>query len=132
MKSSTDTIISALRIFARDIQTNDGVVNACLEEAAERLEELQRENRNAFYAEKWLKDELTQSTKERNKTVANLIKQRDDAIAGARQEPSRLEIAALMLAALASRESGTWESNEESIWAVEQADILIAVAKEVK
>lgn len=49
-----------------------------------------------------------------------------------RAEPSRLEIAAMMLAALASRESGTWESDEESIWAVEQADILIATAREAK
>ena len=118
MKSSTDTIISALRVLARDIQTDDGVVNACLEEAAGRLEELQRE--------------LTEAIRERNKTVAGLIEQRDVAIASARQEPSRLEIAAMMLAALAGRESGTWESNEEAIWVVEQADILIAAAKETK
>lgn len=39
-KSDTDTIIGALRVLARDIQTDDGVVNACLSEAAERLEEL--------------------------------------------------------------------------------------------
>lgn len=40
MKSSTETIITALRVLARDIQTDDGAVNACLSEAAERLEEL--------------------------------------------------------------------------------------------
>lgn len=39
MKSSTETIITALRVLARDIQTYDGVINACLSEA-ERLEEL--------------------------------------------------------------------------------------------
>ena len=40
MKSSTETIISALRVLARDIQTDDGVINACLSESAERLQEL--------------------------------------------------------------------------------------------
>jgi hypothetical protein len=49
-----------------------------------------------------------------------------------RPEPSRLEIAALMLAALAGRESALWEMQEETIWAIEQADALIAAAKEEK
>lgn len=125
MKSETDTIISALRVLARDIHTDDGVVNTCLEEAAGRLEELDRA--------------LSDYIKERNKTVADLIKQRDVAynrmsqqITAAHSEPSRLEIAAQLLAALAGRESGTWEGQEESIWAIEQADILIATAKETK
>lgn len=132
MKSSTDTIISALRLLTREKQTDDDVVNACLEEAAGRLEELQNAKVNAFYAEKHLNDELTKTKKERNKTVVDLTKQRDAALAGVRAEPTRLEIAAMLLAALAGRESGTWEGQEESIWAVEQADILIATAKEVK
>ena len=41
MRSKTETIISALQILARDIQTDDGVANACLDEAASRLEHLQ-------------------------------------------------------------------------------------------
>ena len=40
MRSSTETIIGALHVLARDIQTDDGVINACLSEAAERLQEL--------------------------------------------------------------------------------------------
>ena len=40
MKSKTETIIGALRVLARDIQTDDGVINACLSEAALHLEEL--------------------------------------------------------------------------------------------
>jgi len=40
MNSSTPTIISALQILARDIATEDGIVNACLIEAADRLQEL--------------------------------------------------------------------------------------------
>ena len=39
------TLISALRILARDIQSGDGVANACLLEAATRLEELVEERR---------------------------------------------------------------------------------------
>ena len=36
----TETIIESLRILAQDIQSNDGVANACIIEAADRLEEL--------------------------------------------------------------------------------------------
>ena len=44
MKSSTETLIAALRILARDIQSGDGVANAAIAEAADRLTELKREN----------------------------------------------------------------------------------------
>src|SRR5271154_3722525 len=40
MKSDTQTLIDALRILARDIKSGDGVANACIAEAADRLEEL--------------------------------------------------------------------------------------------
>ena len=226
MKSETDTIISALRVLARDIHTDDGVVNACLEEAANRLEELQRELKQAIaekippgygllndqikhlkeqmgymqqalgseiadgkkardevdvlkqelaetirerdktvanlikqrddsYAEiktvrkelaqaiaertphdygllkgevDNLKRELSEAIKERNKPVADLIKQRDEAIASARPDPSRLEIAALLLAA-------TYASNHvvlKAAHALQKADELIAAVKEAK
>lgn len=39
-KSSTETLIVALRVLARDVQSEDGVANSCLREAAERMEEL--------------------------------------------------------------------------------------------
>ena len=39
------TLIAALRILARDIQSGDGCANACLLEAAQRLEELVEERR---------------------------------------------------------------------------------------
>ena len=48
MRSKTEILISALRILARDIQTDDGVVNACLAEAASRLEQLQRNLKEAI------------------------------------------------------------------------------------
>ena len=143
MKSKTESLISALRVLARDIHTDDGVVNACLDEAAGRLEELQRANQNTLadlavaierrddsYAEiKTVRRELSEAIKERNKTVADLIKQRDEAIASARLEPSRLEIASVLLAAMCGSQY-TW-TNAEGI-ALRKADALIAAAKEVK
>lgn len=39
MRSATETLIAAMRILARDIQSGDGVANAAIAEAADRLEE---------------------------------------------------------------------------------------------
>ncbi len=39
-RSSTETLIKALRILARDIKSGDGVANMCIAEAADRLDEL--------------------------------------------------------------------------------------------
>ena len=41
MKTKTKTLIKALRILSRDIESDDGVANACVAEAADRLEELE-------------------------------------------------------------------------------------------
>lgn len=41
MKTSTETLIKALRILAEDIKSDDGVANAAIAEAADRLEELE-------------------------------------------------------------------------------------------
>lgn len=145
MKSSTETIISALRVLARDIQTDDGVVNTCLEEAAGRLEELQRANKNTLadlavaierrddsYAEiKTVRRELSESIRERNKTVSNLIEQRDKALASARQEPSRLEIAAMLKAGWFANRDADFNATDQKWW-IEQADALIEAAKETK
>ena len=40
MKTDTETLIKALRILAEEIQSDDGVANACVAEAADRLEYL--------------------------------------------------------------------------------------------
>ena len=40
-RSETKVIIGALRILVNDIQSDDGVANTCIAEAAMRLEELQ-------------------------------------------------------------------------------------------
>ena len=51
MRTSTETLIAAMRILSQDIQSEDGVANAAVAEAAERLAEqhmriaqLEREN----------------------------------------------------------------------------------------
>ena len=44
--TDTKTIIEALRILARDIQSDDGVANAAIAEAADRLEKQQKRIRN--------------------------------------------------------------------------------------
>jgi hypothetical protein len=47
MNSSTPTIIAALQILARDIETEDGIVSTCLLEAADRLHELSQQLEDA-------------------------------------------------------------------------------------
>jgi hypothetical protein len=39
-KTDTKTLIEALHILARDIQSEDGVANACITEGAQRIAEL--------------------------------------------------------------------------------------------
>ncbi len=43
MQSSTESLTTALRTLAKEIQTEDGIINACLSEAALRLETLSAE-----------------------------------------------------------------------------------------
>lgn len=40
-KTSTETLIAAMRVLARDIQSGDGVANSAIAEAADRLAEQQ-------------------------------------------------------------------------------------------
>ena len=41
MKTKNKTLIKALRILSEDVQSDDGVANACIAEAANRIEELE-------------------------------------------------------------------------------------------
>jgi hypothetical protein len=41
MKTKSKTLIKALRILSEDVQSDDGVANACIAEAADRIEELE-------------------------------------------------------------------------------------------
>ena len=40
MNTSTETLVSAMRALSNDIQSEDGVANAAIAEAADRLEQL--------------------------------------------------------------------------------------------
>ena len=40
-KTNSKTLIKALRILSEDVQSDDGVANACIAEAADRIEELE-------------------------------------------------------------------------------------------
>ena len=50
-RSKTDTLIEALKILARDIESEDGVPEACLIEAAQRLDELQKDQDRLDFVE---------------------------------------------------------------------------------
>ena len=50
MKTNTETLIKALRILANDIDSEDGVANAVIAEAAQRLEELHEVNKKLLDA----------------------------------------------------------------------------------
>jgi len=65
MNTPTDIIISALRILVNDIQSPDGVPNACVAQAADRLEELQQKC-NIHY------ETICDLTKERNEARAEV------------------------------------------------------------
>ncbi len=59
MKTSTETLIAAMRIFSRDIISDDGVTNAFIAEAAQRLEEQQDRIKR-------LEEELERTKQDRN------------------------------------------------------------------
>ena len=44
MTDTTESLVKALRILANDIQSEDGVANCVIAQAADRLEELTKEN----------------------------------------------------------------------------------------
>ena len=66
-KTQDEILIKALEILARDIQSDDGVANACIFEAAERLRELSKQNKELY--------ENQQSICETNKTLCNRLKE---------------------------------------------------------
>lgn len=71
MTSSTKTLVEALRILASDIQSKDGVANAAILEAAQRMEEDQQV---IFHMGESIKI-LRQTVKHRNETI-DALKQR--------------------------------------------------------
>jgi len=61
MKTNNKTLIEALRILARDIQSSDGIANACIAEGADRIEEQDKEIKTLrrSIVDYWNYDEIT-------------------------------------------------------------------------
>ena len=59
MRSTTATLIAAMRVLANDVQSDDGIANSAIAEAADRLTELQDAAQQAVkqYDECDLRDE---------------------------------------------------------------------------
>jgi len=136
MKSKTETIAAALRILANNIPAR------CLREAADRLEELEKECDMAVKA-------LMRESSDRKK----MMEQRDEARAEVervkielydtvdsyklnnlqpkttRPEPSRLEIAAMAMQGFVASSGFIIDIPKT---ALEYADVLIKAAKEAK
>ena len=51
MRTDTKTLIAAMRILSQDIESNDGIANAAIAEAADRMEELDRICNQIYVAE---------------------------------------------------------------------------------
>jgi len=134
MKSKTETTAAALRILANDIQSPDDIPATCLREAADRLEELQfLVERKEIHSKDW-EDQAREARKERDEARAEVERLKAELqCKQTRPEPSRLEIAAMLLAG--------WFCNFDNPdalacprpkWWIEQADALIKAAKEAK
>lgn len=67
MRTSTETLIKAMRILSSDIQSDDGVANAAIAEAAQRLEEQQDRIKRLEEAENRLLNWLTEDCPEKVK-----------------------------------------------------------------
>lgn len=111
---TTEEIIADLR--------QNGLTSASIytrmERAANRLEELQQENVNALFEQERLKDELTNRPEPPYRP--NYV----------RKDPPRLEIAAMLKAGWFANPDALTSRDEDPKWWIEQADILIAAAKE--
>jgi len=142
MKSKTETLASALRILANDIQSPDDVPATCLREAADKLEWLARERDT----EEKRADGHYENYCEVLKRIDRIANQRDKAWdeierlkaelnnlqpKPTRPEPSRLEIAAVLKAGWFANRDADFNAADHGWW-VEQADKLIIAAREAK
>jgi hypothetical protein len=150
MTTKTETLAAALRILATDIQSPDDVPATCLREAADRLEELEKERDMAVEAlvrESSDRKKMMEHRDEARAEVERLEKlARAAAIARdqyreqlqilkrslpTRLEPSRLEIAAMLKAGWFANRDSDFNAADHGWW-IEQADKLIAAAREGK
>jgi hypothetical protein len=144
MKSKTETLVAALRILANDIQSPDDIPATCLREAADRLEELEKECNMAVKAlirESCDRKKMMEQRDEIRAEVERLKAELHDTIESyklnnlqpktTRPEPSRLEIAAWLKAGWFANRDADFNAADHGWW-VEQADKLIAAAREAK
>jgi len=138
---NTQEIIKRLHIIVGN-RTIAGIPTDELTAATDRLYELQfLVERKEMHSKEW-EDQAREARKERDEArtlnqelitkLNHALAELHHARANTRPEPSRLKIAARLMAANLSRETEQWETVEEAVWAVEQADALIAAAKEAK
>jgi len=83
-RSSTETLISALRILSKEIQSDDGVANAAIAEAADKLEELDEKVWDLTVTGQNLIDQAKHSNKEIRRLTEKLkeIKEYADQFCG--------------------------------------------------
>lgn len=118
MKQSTQRIIDNIRKVANQM---DAILQRDLLEAASRLQE-QADLIERMQSELVSPDDLSQQ-------MLKLVASMNEAKAAqVRPEPSRLEIAAMLLAAIITRGTEVWGAEEEATWAIKRANALIAAA----
>jgi len=170
MQTKTEILIEATRELAESIDSVDGVANAVIFEAAQRLDELQtalksahaslvlaRNERDKARAEVKLltsavcnsnAQQLDQALHERDEARAEVerLKANSERLnqelceakgwlqdwrpEWVRKDPSRLEIAAMIMGAQPPPQAGSFSGQAEH--ALRRADALIAAAKEAK
>jgi DNA repair exonuclease SbcCD ATPase subunit len=119
-----DNMYAGVRNQRNEARDEVDRLNEWLKEASMVGEQMRHERDEARAEVERLKQKLHEARIENSGQAAQLER--------TRPEPSRLEIAARLMAANLSRETQEWETVEEAVWAVEQADALIAAAREAK
>lgn len=121
MTTNTEKLIEALQLLSQSIDSVDGVANAAIFEAAQRLDEARAEAERLNDLVKTLTHRLEVS---RNATQRFADELADLRAKNTHPEPSRLEIAAMLMANDRNYDGPTM--------ALKRADALIAAAKEAK
>jgi hypothetical protein len=144
---TTQEIIKTLRDIIAGHRTIDGIPTDELTVAADRLEQLQRELKQAIIERTphdygLLKKEATFLQKERDEALAEVKRlkmdlrilnetARNEQLVAARPEPSRLEIAVMLKAGWFANRDADFNARDHKWW-IEQADAFVAAAKEGK
>lgn len=134
MTTNTEKLIEALQLLSQSINSVDGVANAAIFEAAQRLDELQTALQRAHASLVLERNARDEACAEVERVKANLERLNQELYEAkgwrqdwrpewVRKDPSRLEIAALLLANDRAYEGPTM--------ALKRADALIAAAREV-